>query len=50
MSLAGGVPEPNDHVPAAPLLHRHHLPSDASVVSKPILCGLSHEYSLERAA
>lgn len=50
MSLGGGVPEPNEQVPAPLLPHRHHLPSDARVIAKPILGGLSHEYRLERAA
>ena len=50
MSLANGVPEPNEHVPAAPLPRRHHLPADALVVAMPILNGLSHEYRLDHAA
>lgn len=50
MSLAGGVPEPNEHVPAPLLAQRHHLPANARVVATPILGGLSHEYRLERAA
>lgn len=50
MSLGLGVPEPNEQVPAARLPHRHRLPADARVVSRPTLGGLSHEYHLERAA
>ncbi len=49
-SLDGGVPEPNEQVPAPLLSHRHHLPGDARIVAKSILGGLSHEYHLERAA
>lgn len=49
-SLDGGVPEPNQQVPAPLLSHRHHLPDDARIVAKSILGGLSHEYHLERAA
>jgi len=50
MSLAFGVPERNEHVPAVLLAHRHRLPADAQIVATPILGGLSHEYRLERAA
>jgi len=49
-SALGSVPEPHDGVPAAQQPYRHRLPRGARVVAKPILGGLHHEYSLDRAA
>jgi len=50
MSLGPGVPEPGESYPAPPLAPRHAIPSDARIVSKPVLGGLHHEYRLEKFA
>lgn len=50
MSLGPGIPEPPDHIPIARQKYRHQLLTDFKVVSKPILGGLHHEYSLTEAA
>ena len=48
-SLGPGIPEPPQaKVPAS--VHRHQLPTDTRVVSKPVLGGLHHEYRLEKEA
>jgi transposase InsO family protein len=44
------VPEPMPGIPAELKAHRHQLPTGQRVVGKPILAGLHHEYSLDRAA
>ena len=44
------VPEPMPGIPAEPQAHRHRLPTGQRVIAKPILGGLHHEYSLDRAA
>ncbi len=44
------VPDPTPGIPAELHAHRHRLPSGQVVLSKPVLGGLHHEYSLERAA
>jgi putative transposase len=46
-SLGPGIPEPPQaKVPAR--VHRHKLPKGYQVISKPVLSGLHHEYSLEK--
>jgi putative transposase len=44
------VPESTPGVPAELRPHRHQLPASQRVLVKPILGGLHHEYSLDRAA
>ena len=44
------VPAPRSGIPAESQPHRHQLPSGQRVLAKPVLGGLHHEYSLERAA
>lgn len=48
-SLGPGFPEPNqESVPASD--HRHRLPAGYSVVKRPVLGGLHHEYRLVKEA
>jgi putative transposase len=49
-SALRSVPEPAPCIPAQLQPHRHRLPADQSVLANPILGGLHHEYSLDRAA
>jgi putative transposase len=49
MSLGPGIPQPPASLPALQD-HRHRLPAQLRVVSRPILGGLHHEYRLEAKA
>jgi transposase InsO family protein len=46
----GAVPDPAPGLPAELQTHRHQLPTGRRVLAEPILGGLHHEYSLDRAA
>jgi putative transposase len=50
MSLGPGIPEPIQMLTVPRQRHRHQLPSGLSVVDRPILAGLHHEYKLEQLA
>jgi putative transposase len=50
MSLGPGIPQPPASLPALLQDHRHRLPAQRCVVSRPILGGLHHEYRLEAKA
>jgi transposase InsO family protein len=49
-STLRSVPEPTPELPAELQPHRHQLPTGRRVLAEPILGGLHHEYSLDRAA
>jgi len=48
MSLGPGIPESIRTLPVPQPAHRHRMPSGQSVVSRPILGGLHHDYRLEQ--
>jgi transposase InsO family protein len=48
-SLGPGLPESPSELPAPPITG-HQLPQDVRVVTRSILGGLHHEYSLEKLA
>jgi transposase InsO family protein len=48
-SLGPGLPEPPSELLAPPITG-HRLPQDVRVITRPILGGLHHEYSLEKLA
>jgi len=48
MSLGPGIPKPIRTLPVPQQAHRHWMPSGQSVVSRPILGGLHHDYRLEQ--
>lgn len=45
-SIGPAIPDPPDHLPVSPQVHRHHIPDHFRVKAHPILGGLHHEYSL----
>jgi putative transposase len=50
MSLGPGIPQPPPPLPVPLYVHRHQLPDDLRVVTRPILGGLHHEYRLTKVA
>jgi transposase InsO family protein len=50
MALGPGLPDPPEGLPVVPRESRHDLPPGATIVSRPILGGLHHEYELTEAA
>jgi transposase InsO family protein len=50
MSLGPGIPQPPAWLPVSLQAHRHRLPEQLYVVSRPILGGLHHEYTLAEQA
>jgi putative transposase len=49
-SLGPGLPEPRPGLPVPPQKDRHQIPEGYRLTAKPILCGLHHEYGLEKIA
>jgi hypothetical protein len=49
-ALRPGIPEPQSELPAPLQRHRHQLDRPASVVARPILNGLHHEYRVAALA
>jgi transposase InsO family protein len=50
MSLGPSIPKPIRRLPAPRQVHRHRLPNNLSIVDRPILGGLHHDYHLEKQA
>jgi len=50
MSLGPGIPQLPPPLPVPLHVHRHQLPDDLRVVTRPILGGLHHEYRLTKVA
>jgi len=50
MSLGPGIPQPPPLLPAPLHTHRHRLPAQVRVVTRPVLNGLHHEYELAAEA
>jgi transposase InsO family protein len=46
MSLGGRPPDPPEDLPTPLQPHHHHLPDDATIVARPFLGGLHHDYRL----
>lgn len=49
-SLGPGLPIPDPELPRSSQANRHQLPPGWSVEAKSVLCGLHHEYRLEKSA